>query len=97
MYTGALKESTSWENYTWSFKAFKKWKQDFLKKYNEMYWRSFKSDVPDSHDRERIYKTVLWFSPETDIFETGRHSNTVDIDSEIYENAQRISSIIFNS
>lgn len=63
-------------SYTFSVRAFKGWKKNFLKKYEQEYGVSFKSDVPNPLDREIAYKKVFQME-NLDLFGTGNRGGTV--------------------
>lgn len=85
--------SDSWNGF--SLPRFLEWKQELYKQYEKTYKRTFKQDFPSTQLREKVYKKLLWFH-QTDIFQSGRISISVEVEEELYKNAKKISDILLS-
>ncbi|MBC7503682.1 hypothetical protein H7169_01825 [Candidatus Gracilibacteria bacterium] len=89
--SGTLRISETGESYTFSVKAFKKWKKVFQEAYLQYNGVSIKIDIPSSQGRESIYKLALHMNT-IDIFQTGRTSHQIPED--IYQRVISVADIL---
>lgn len=93
MYSWSLKVSVeTWNEFTWSFKSFDEWKRNFMDRFKEVFWKTFKEETQNSSLREAIYEELLqvrW----TWIF-SWKDTKNVKIPEDIMEKARQIFDIL---
>lgn len=99
MYTGTLREWENGSHYSWSGKAFKRWKKQFHALYETTHGIKLKTEVPSGNQREILYKKILWM-PNIDIFNTGGNytlGDNIKIDQAIIEKASCVAKILYTN
>lgn len=81
--TGSLRTENG-SSYTWSVKAFKKWKKEFQACFQIVHWQSLSTAIPDPYQREMLYKSLLGMEGY-DVFRTGNTTNHLEIDKAILD------------
>jgi hypothetical protein len=71
-------------SYTWSVKAFKKWKKEFQTYFQIVHGQSLTTAIPDPYQREMLYKSLLGMEGY-DVFRTGNTTKNLEIDEAILE------------
>lgn len=81
--TGSLRTENG-SSYSWSVKAFKKWKKEFQAYFQIVHGQSLSTAVPDPCQREMLYKSLLGMEGY-DVFRTGNTTGNLKIDEAILE------------
>ncbi len=81
--TGSLRTENG-SSYTWSVKAFKKWKKEFQACFQIVHGQRLSTAIPDPYQREMLYKSLLGMEGY-DVFRTGNTTNHLEIDKAILD------------
>jgi len=65
-------------DFTFNFNKFKILKKDLNKYFLEKYWETINQKFRDKKIREAVFKYILWFEWNTDIFQSWRLNNIND-------------------
>jgi len=86
-------------NFTFNFKKFKIFKKKLNDYFKEKYWETINQKFSDKKIREAVFKYILWFNWNTDLFNSWRTENIEDFNLsddiiEIIENLKEHTKII---
>lgn len=90
--TGSLRIENG-SSYTWSVKAFKRWKKEFRSLYLELHGHGLNEAIPNPDQREILYKTLLGMSGY-DVFQNGNTSNRLQIDTNIVQTCAAVAVLV---
>lgn len=90
--TGSLRTENG-TNYTWSVKAFKKWKKQFKNLFAKTHGQQLSDIIPDSSQRERLYKALLGMQG-FDVFRNGHTEGAIRVEATLLRTCQSVAALL---